>query len=160
MAYDLGVLGSASDEGFLFPVFCCGVSANHYKSDTALNGDMSVDSVHFLKLLYFFLTTHLKLRSEPHNCFQRNGEFSRESATRYSFCVVACENIPQKKYCSDVRISCTWKGPHGMSWAQEYNMPIKMQNTSCNYSTLPPSSMHNWGVSAEVPFWCVAAIGD
>jgi hypothetical protein len=76
------------------------------------------------------------------------------------FCVVACENIPQKKYCSDVGILYTWKGPHKMSWAQEYNMPIKMQNTSCNYSTLPPSSMYNWGVSAEVPFWCVAAISD
>ncbi len=69
MAYDLGVLGSASDEDFLFPVFCCGVGANHYKSDTALNGDMSVDRVHFLKLFYFFLTTYLKLRSKPHNFF-------------------------------------------------------------------------------------------
>lgn len=96
MAYDLGVLGSASDEDFLFPVFCCGVSANHYKSDTALNGDMSVDRVHFLKLFYFFLTTYLKLRSKPHDFLKRNGEFCRESATRYSFFVVACENIPQK----------------------------------------------------------------
>jgi hypothetical protein len=52
---------------FFFPVFCCGVGANHYKSDTALNGNMSVDSVHFLKLFYFFLTTYLKLRSKPHD---------------------------------------------------------------------------------------------
>jgi hypothetical protein len=85
VAYDLDVLGSASDEGFLFLVFCCGVGANHYMSDTALNGNMSVDSVHFLKLFCFFLTTYFKLRSKPHDFLKRNGEFSRESASRYSF---------------------------------------------------------------------------